>query len=393
MIFRGEIRSFFSGKLLKTLVFLSFLLVSCTGKRAETIEYPKMTHNTIVAYAKRFEINILKGYSQLSVIDPWQGASNIVQKWYPIPRGAKIPSSIDSSQVIKVPVRNIICMSTTHLAMIAALDETSSITGFSGTRFLFSNDLLKKVGNGTIREIGYEDNLNKELILKLHPDLIMVYGIGSESAGFIGKLKELGMKILYNADYLEIDPLGKAEWIKLIGALYSKEHMADSIFSTIETEYNQTKSYVNANTWYKPKVLLGLPFKDTWYVSPGNSYVSRLIEDAGGDYLWHGTESSVSMPIGLENVYIKALSANYWLNTGTADSKDEILSVDSRFAELPSFKNGNLYNNNNRININGGNDYWESGSLNPHVILKDIAYILHPQLFPERELYYYKKVK
>jgi iron complex transport system substrate-binding protein len=139
--------------------------------------------------------------------------------------------------------------------------------------------------------------------------------------------------------------------------------------------------------------LLGLPFKDTWYVSPGNSYVSRLIEDAGGDYLWHGTESSVSMPIGLENVYIKALSANYWLNTGTADSKDEILSVDSRFAELPSFKNGNLYNNNNRININGGNDYWESGSLNPHVILKDIAYILHPQLFPERELYYYKKVK
>jgi iron complex transport system substrate-binding protein len=283
-------------------------------------------------------------------------------------------------------------MSTTHVAMIAALDETGSIQGFSGTRFLFSHELAENVENGTIREIGYEDNLNKELILKLNPDLVMVYGIGSESAGFLGKLKELGIKVLYNADYLETDPLGKAEWIKMIGALYSKEYMADSIFRTIEKEYNAIKSYVNAHAKARPDVLLGLPFKDTWYISPGNSYVSRLIEDAGGNYLWHGTISSVSMPMGLENVYVRALSADYWLNTGTADSKNEILSIDARLAELPCFKKGNLFNNNNRINVNGGNDYWESGSLNPNKILYDIASILHPGLFPDRKLYYYRKL-
>jgi len=98
------------------------------------------------------------------------------------------------------------------------------------------------------------------------------------------------------------------------------------------------------------------------------------------------------MPMGLENVYIKALSADYWLNTGTADSKNEILSIDARLAEIPCFKKGNLFNNNNRTNFNGGNDYWESGSLNPNIILYDIASILHPGLFPDRELYYYKKL-
>ena len=51
----------------------------------------------------------------------------------------------------------------------------------------------------------------------------MMYGIGSESAGYVGKIKELGIKVIFNADYLETDPLGKAEWIKLFGALYCKE--------------------------------------------------------------------------------------------------------------------------------------------------------------------------
>ncbi len=392
MIFYTKIRFSLVCLFLITLVLLSFLIVACTGNKAVPGEKLKSHEVPVISYAKRFRIEKTDEYSQLSVIDPWQGASDIVQKWFLVPRGKELPSFIDSSQVIKVPVKKIVCMSTTHIAMIAALDETRSIQGFSGTRFLFSHELTENVENGTIREIGYEDNLNKELILKLNPDLVMVYGIGSESAGFIGKLKELGVKVLYNADYLETDPLGKAEWVKMIGALYSKEYMADSLFRTIEEEYNMIKSYVNTHAKERPEVLLGLPFKDTWYVSPGNSYVSRLIEDAGGDYLWHSIVSSVSMPMGLENVYIKALSADYWLNTGTADSKNEILSIDSRLAELPCFKKGNLFNNNNRTNFNGGNDYWESGSLNPNIILYDIASILHPGLFPDRKLYYYKKL-
>jgi iron complex transport system substrate-binding protein len=388
----SEIKSFLSRHLLAALVFVPVLLVSCTGKRTLTSEGLKLEDKHIISYAKRLIVENMDGYSQVSVVDPWQGASNIVQKWYLVPRGGVPPSFIDTSQVIEVPVKKIICMSTTHLAMISALNETRSVAGFSGTRFLFSLDLTQNVKNEAIREIGYEDNLNKELILKLDPDLVMVYGIDSESTGYIGKLKELGIKILYNADYLETDPLGKAEWIKLIGALYSKEQMADSIFKKIEYEYNRIKSYVKTHSIERPKVLLGLPFKDTWFVSPGNSYVSRLIEDAGGYYLWHGVESSVSMPMGLENVYIKALTADYWLNTGTADTKSEILSIDSRLANLPCFRNGNLFNNNKRTNANGGNDYWESGSISPQIILNDIASVLHPGLFPGRELYYYKKV-
>jgi iron complex transport system substrate-binding protein len=218
-----------------------------------------------------------------------------------------------------------------------------------------------------------------------------MYGIGSESAGYVNKIKELGVKTIFNADYLETDPLGKAEWIKLFGALYCKEELADSIFRSLSEEYLLTKSYIEKNTANKPKVLLGLPYKDTWFISPGNSYISTIITDAGGDYLWKETESSYSMPYGIENVYLKALEAEYWLNTGSAYSKDDIISVDKRLADLECFKKANLYNNNNRVNENGGNDYWESGSLYPQLILRDIAAIIHPGLFPDA-LYYYRKL-
>ena len=177
-----------------------------------------------------------------------------------------------------------------------------------------------------------------------------------------------------------------------MGHCIVRKSLADSIYNSEAEAYNRMKSYISKNISYRPKVLLGLPFKDTWYISPGNSFISKLIRDAGGDYLWKNTESSVSMPYGIENVYLSALTADFWLNIGTVKTKDEISAVDQRLTDLPCFKNGNLYNNNKRITLNGGNDYWESGSIYPHLILKDIASILHPDLFSDNELFFYRKI-
>lgn len=375
------------------LVISSFLLISCSGKQTIRKELPELTGKPILSYAKRLRIENMEGYSQITIINPWQGADNIVQKWYFLSDEGKKPVGVDSSSIIKVPVKSIICTSTTHLAMIISINEAMTISGFSGTRFIYSNDLLSKVSEGEIPDIGYEDNLNKELLLKINPDVVMVYGIGGESIGYISKLRELGVKVLYNADYLETDPLGKAEWIKMIGALYSKQRLADSLFSATEKEYNMLKEFIGREIKTRPKVMLGMPFKDTWFVSPGNSYISKLIYDAGGEYIWKDVESSVSMPLGLEDVFIKAMMADYWLNTGTAVNLSEVIAVDPRLADLECFKRGNLYNNNKRINSAGGNDYWEGGTVQPQMILKDIAAILHPELFGNTELYYYKRLK
>ncbi|MCX6253956.1 MAG: ABC transporter substrate-binding protein [Bacteroidia bacterium] len=377
---------------LKSILILAiFTFSGCRNIDKKSVDKAPYFRNEI-SIAERFTLKKKNGYTEVKIINPWQGANNLNLVYHLVTRGSELPFGQDSSTVIFVPVKKIVCMSTTHVAMISALGEENTISGVSGTGFIFANSLIEKVKNGLIGDVGYEANLNKELILKISPDLIMMYGIGSESAGYVGKIKELGVKVIFNADYLETDPLGKAEWIKLFGALYCRENLADSIYRSEVETYNKLKSYINKNISFRPKVLLGLPFKDAWYISPGNSFISKLIEDAGGSYLWQSTESSVSMPFGIENVYLGALTADYWLNIGIVNTRDEISMVDQRLKDLPCFKNGNLYNNNKRVTENGGNDYWEKGSLYPHLILKDIASILHPDLFSDNELFFYRKI-
>jgi len=387
-----------SGSIVRRFSLLSILLLlivfhSCSNVTGPVTGPKEAEDSTYVRYAVRFNMEKKDGYIRVRIFNPWQGAEDIVQEWFLIRRGEEIPEGIDSSEVIRVPLRKIICMSTTHIAMISALGETGSIKAFSGTKYIFEKKTEEMVHEGLIHEIGYDNNLNKELILELKPDLVMVYGVGSESAGYVEKLQELGIKVFYNADYLENEPLGKAEWIKLIGSLYCRDKRADSIFSKTESEYINLKTFINSNISDFPSVLLGLPYRDTWFISPGNSYISKLISDAGGDYLWKNIKASEAFPVNLETVYLKALKADFWLNAGNAESRTDILSIDKRLSDLLCFRNGRVFNNNKRMSDGGGNDYWESGSLNPQLILEDVATILHPELFPGRTLYYFKNLK
>lgn len=376
-------------------VFLIILLtvISCNSKDYSVTKKNILASEGSVCLAEKVKIENNNGYQTLTILNPWQGAENVNLTYHLVRYGKPLPPELDSSEVIFIPIRKIICMSTTHIAMVSALNEENTIAGVSGADFIYSKSLLNRRNEGNLADVGYEGNLNNELILQIKPDLVMMYGVGSESAGYVGKLKELGIKVMFNADYLEKDPLGKAEWIKVFGALYCKGLIADSIFKSEVKSYDSIRIFIKDNVKSKPKVMLGLPYKDTWYISPGNSFVSKLIFDAGGDYIWKDMESDVSMPFGIENVYLKALEADYWLNPGAAKTKDDIRAVDLRLAELPGFRNGNLFNNNRRLTIGGGNDYWESGSVYPHLILRDIASILHPGLFPGYSLTYYQKIE
>lgn len=373
--------------------FIILILIGCNRKKIKELPEDKVFGNNLILKAQRISIEKVDGYSRVTVINPWQGADNINLVYNLVRRDSLFPSDLDSSDVIFVPVRSIVCMSTTHVAMISVLGEDNTVSGVSGPGYVYSESLTARIDAGQIADVGYDSGLNKELILSIAPDLVMMYGIGSESAGYVGKIKELGIKVVFNADYLETDPIGKAEWIKLFGALYCKENLADSIFNSELMLYENIRSYISENTTVKPKILLGLPYKDTWYISPGNSFISKIIADSGGDYIWKETESSVSMPYGIENVYMGALKADFWLNIGSIKSKNEIDAVDPRLTKLPCYKKGNLFNNNNRVTMKGGNDYWERGTVFPHLILKDIAAVIHPELFKEHELFFYQKIK
>lgn len=376
--------------LIFTLIFLA--ATSCrTDHVQKSPESP--IGSELVTTAEHLSIEDHDSYSKVIIKNPWQGGPGIQNEYYLFPAGATIPNGIDSTSVIFVPLKSVVCMSVTHAAMISVLDRDDVISAVSGSNFYYSPAISKKISSGLIKDVGYENTLDNEMIVSLGPDLVIMYGIGGESEAYAGKLREMGIRVLFNADYLETDPLGKAEWIKLFGSLLDCRQKADSIFLQEVSKYNQIKGELRKKAGDKPEVLLGLPFKDTWYISPGNSYISKLIADAGGNYLWSDIESDISMPYGLEGVYTRAVKAKFWLNTGTARSKDEIAAMDKRFTQLPCFISGEMYNNDRRMTQNGGNDYWESGAVFPHFILEDMAEIFHPGILGNHDLYFYRKLQ
>jgi iron complex transport system substrate-binding protein len=252
--------------------------------------------------------------------------------------------------------------------------------------------VIKSLENKRCFDIGFAPNIDFERILAIHPDVVFLYGLDPSVSGLIKRLDEAGIKSVLVSEFLEEHPLGKAEWIKFFSAFFDCKNTGDSIYSLIEHNYLALKDSV-VNISEKPKVLVGLPWKDTWYMAGGQSFTARLIEDAGGEYLWKVNLSNDYIPLDLESAFQKAINADFWINTGSAESKNAILSADPRFQYIRAFQKGEIYNNNLKINTFGGNDFWESGAVRPDKILSDLITIFHADKFKKYEFYYYRKLK
>jgi iron complex transport system substrate-binding protein len=379
-------------------LFLSLLLVfSCcesgknhTGNISGSFE--ENFQNIEAEYAKGFTLSKWNGITRITAQNPWQGAKKISYHYYLVEKSIIPPPQIDSSQIIFVPIESIVCLSTTHIGFIESIGELGKITGIAGSQYVSSSLLNERVKNGLVRDVGYDQGLNYEALVKMKPDVVMVYGVGFENSSYVNKLKDLGFKVVFNAEYLEETPLAKAEWIKYVATLFQKDELANDLFKSIQEEYDsltQIASYAEN----RPGVLINMPWKGTWYMAGGHSFFSRMIQDAGGKYLWEENESIESFPIDIENVFRRAVQADIWINTGAANTLKDIIAEDNRLKSLPPFKNKKVFNNNARLNTYGGNDYWERGIMEPHVILRDLIHIFHPDLLPDHELVYYKQLR
>lgn len=374
-------------------LIICLILSGCIGKESETARTGTHSTKSIhqIKYASCFTMENNGDQMVITVTNPWQNAQQTIYTYI-------LSDSVESSglinnrkSIIKIPVKRVVCLSTTHIGFIDYLDKTESITGISGKDYVVNSRLQKRIKQGLVLDVGYDENINYELLLKLEPDIVFAYGVTGSVTKIINKLNEMHIPVVMVAEYLEQHPLAKMEWIKFFAAFYGLAPEVSARFDSVAYEYNHLSELVHDFT-DKPMVILGLPWRGTWYVSGGQSYIAQLIEDAGGNYVWKSLDYKDSKPIELEKVYENALRADFWLNTGDARSKADIISTDERFKNLPAFQRNMIFNNNRLLSPAGGNAYFESGVVEPHIILKDIMSILHPQLLPSHELKYYQKL-
>ena len=340
-------------------------------------------------YASGFEIIGAEGResSILRIHNPWQGAENITTNLFIARNGEPTPEGFDG-QVIDGNIERVICMSSSHVAMFDAIEEVERVVGVSGKYFI-SNEYV--CANDNVLDVGYDSEANYELIVALDPDIVLLYGITGASS-IENKLRELQIPYAYIGEYLEEVPLGKTEWMVAIGEIVGQREKAEEIFQQIPVRYTLLKEAAAAATSAKPKVMINTPYADSWVMASTSSYVARLIADAGGDYIYRKNTSNSSMPIDLEEAAQLSANADVWINVGSLTSLSDMRRQFPKFADTPCVVKGEVYNCDKRSEPGRGNDYWESGIVNPDIVLRDLIKIFHPELIDE-EFVYYRQLK
>lgn len=345
-----------------------------------------------VKYARGFAVDYYNGFKVVSVKDVKDSSKTIVQ-YVLLPKGKAAPVDFATALLVDTPVTKVICVSTTHIAEMQRLGLLPLVAGVTNRSLIYSKEVLAAMDAGTIADLGSEE-MNYEKLLELNPSFVFTSGSYDGGDKLKSKLDALHIKTVLNLDYLEQDPLARAEWLKFIGAFFDMEYEADSIFTEIETNYLALREKAKAVA-ARPTVFCNIPFKEVWYMPSGQNYTARLIADAGGDFLWKETQSTNGLNLNLdyEAVYGKAAEADIWLGTGFAKSLSEIKAADKKNAFFKAYRTGRVYNNDLRYTPSGGFDFWESGVVNPDKALADLLFIFHPELLPGHQLYYYRKLK
>jgi iron complex transport system substrate-binding protein len=342
-------------------------------------------------YAQGFTVQYHKYYKQVTVTKPWRDAE-IQFQYILVQCGAPIPAGYKPEQIVEVPVRSVVALSTTHLVQLEKLGVIDRLVGVNDMKIVTTQSVLEQHQKQTIAEVGDPGNPNVEKILELSPDLVTSYGTGNPKFDGYPKLLEARQKVAIVSEYMESTPLGQAEWLKFLALFFNREAEANRAFQQVEQRYQQVAK-IAKTTQLRPTVFTGFDNKGTWYIPGGDSYVAKLLTDAGANYLWRDDRSSGSMTLSFEQVFDRANKADYWLNGSQKwMTRQDVVGADTRYQQLKPVQIGNLYSPIRRVNAQGGNDYWQSGIANPDLILTDLVKIFHPELLPDQPFTYYKKL-
>ena len=368
------------------IIFLTVLISASCVSHGE--KHPLDTTISVNEYASNF--NIIEGDTGnriLRVIENWSGKESVYD--YQLIPAEELKGRDINENEISVPPARVVCMSTSHIAYISALGQVKSIKAVSGAKYISDSSVIELFNAGKISDIGFESSLNYEALIELSPDIVFTYGISGENNIYIEKIKALGIKVIAVGDYMENHPLGKAEYLRFFGALYNCSEKADSLFKLIREEYLSAKARAE-QFGEKKRVLLNAPWKDVWYIPGEDSYMSRLIKDAGGVVLGGKKGEFHSYPNSIEEVFKLSYNADLWLNPNNFQSVLDLKTSNPLFGKIEILSKGKVFNNTKRNTETGGSDFWERGVVEPHLILKDLINILHTNDTLSINLKYYK---
>ena len=345
-------------------------LVACAPKANESTE--KMQGDNLMRHARNISVYEKDYGYRMEVICPWDTTLSLGS--FAIVMDTTKAVDKDVKGVLRVPVNSVISFSATQWSVFLRLGEINRVKGILEGRFVTDSTMRSLLAQEKVYDIGTEAAADIERMIQLKPDALLYspYFDGNQ-----GGLNVTGAVLFPFADYMENTPLGRAEWIRVIGILAGCEDKANAWFDDIERRYNAL-SGLCADVEHRPTVFSDLAFNGQWYVAGGRSYIAKLFADAGADYIWKDNPSTASVPMDAESILAKAQKADFWR---VINSNPFPMTYESLAKESPVYPLFDAFKNHQIIVCDIlSTGYFEQSQCEPDLLLADFIYFFHPEL-------------
>lgn len=370
------------------LLFLMMLLFACTfsvqAKEASSVSGLEYERSMELSYAEEFSVDYYKGgYALITIADS--------DKFLVVPKGKEAPENMEENiAVLKQPLNNIYLVATSAMDFFVSLDGLESIR-LSGTNEngWYIEEAKKALKDGSILFAGKYNAPDYELILGENCSLAVESTMIYHTPEVKEKLEQFKIPVLVERSSYESHPIGRTEWIKLYGVLLGKEEEAERLFKEQEERMETVLSEKNTG---KTVAFFYITTNGLANVRKSNDYVSKMIELAGGRYIFEnlGEDDNALSTVNMqmEEFYAKAKDADYIIYNSAIDGElqtiDQLLEKSSLLKDFKAVKNGNVW-------CTGKNLFQESTGLG--VMIEDIHKMLSSEGDSLTELTYMHRLK
>jgi iron complex transport system substrate-binding protein len=356
-------------KKILTFILVLSLVIGIVGCKGATTEETSTATGTV--YATGFTIEKLA--NGVKKVTDGENQTLLL-----VPTGKKPPAGYENLPQVNVPVKSAVILSVTFGALMRPLEVLDSVVG-SGTmeNELYIEEMKQRYASGQIKYVGggTMGAPDFEAIQLLKPDIVFCSTGYADWVEYYNKIKSMGLKVAVCNDYLETDPLARLEWIKFIAAFYGKDAVATTYFEGVEKKIDDIKTQAMLSSQYTT-VLWASIFMGSCYVSNGDSYVAKMIDMAGGHYVFNDLPGSDTSSIGIEELYARGKNARVFIYASTPpyiNSVKEIVDNNPVLADLPTIVSGEVY---------CFQPWYFQISDKPDEIVRDLAYIFHINRIP-----------
>lgn len=347
---------------------------------------------TIVEDAVTFGVEYRRSYKIVRLTDAQSGGQPeqyvLVQCGTPAP---PLTGALAGAQLVTVPVASLFASSSTHLPLLSDLGRLDVLTGVASVDFITDADIRARIKAGRITEFAKVGlAIDVERVVAARPSLLMG---GDSLNATLGVIRNAGVPVVANREWLEPTALGRAECLKYMAVFLNEERRAQMLHDAMKARYHALRARAVARPdAARPLVMTGRSTRGQFTVSGGRSYVAALIHDAGGRYAWAANTAVGIVSVDLEAQVRQAAQADIWINGGGWTSLTAMVEDEPRYREFASYRRGQVWTFERRQTPSGANDYWSRSVTRPDLVLADLIKIFHPNLMRDHAFEWYMPV-